>query len=66
MLLPGIQLWLKNKVLWSSRLSHRTVLKIFAEDKAAAVFDSEDRLMVVKILSLPIVFMKMFYVLAKI
>ena len=42
------------------------MLKIFAEDKAAAVLDSEDRLMVVKILSVPIVFMKMFYVLGKI
>lgn len=41
------------------------MLKLFAEDKAAAVFDTEDRLMVVKILSVPIVFMKMFYVLAK-
>lgn len=62
----SFQLWLQNKVLWGSRLSRRTVLKIFAEDKAAAVFDSEYSLMVVKILSVPIIFMKMFYVLAKI
>jgi len=41
------------------------VLKVFAGDKAAAVFENEDRLMVVKILSVPVVFMKMLYVLAK-
>lgn len=62
------QLWLKNRVLWGSRLSHRTLLKGFfsPEDKAAAVSDSEDGLVVVKILSVPMVFMKKFYVLAEI
>lgn len=38
----------------------------FPEDKAAAVSDSEDGLVVVKILSVPMVFMKKLYVLAKI
>lgn len=35
---------------------HRTVLKVSAEAKASAVFGSEDRLMVVKFLSVPIMF----------
>ncbi|KAM9245474.1 LOW QUALITY PROTEIN: histone H4 transcription factor-like [Leptosomus discolor] len=69
MLLPGI---LKGKSVLPAvaeeqgplgqQSEPQNVLKAFAEDKAAAVC----RLIVVKILSVPIVFMKVFYVLAKI
>lgn len=48
---------------WATGLCWRVFIP---EDEAAAVSDSEDGLVVVKILSVPMVFMKKFYVLAKI